>query len=46
MQQFKVIENFFEKEEINFIKNYSEDVFKVKEILNSDKTNKWNKILN
>lgn len=45
MQQLKVIENFFEKEEINFIKDYSEDVFTSKEIWGSSK-HEWDKRLN
>jgi hypothetical protein len=46
MKNLRIIKDFFSKDEINFIKNYSEDVFKVKEILNSDKTNEWSKTLN
>lgn len=46
VKKLKIIKDFFNSDEINFIKNYSEDVFKIKEILNSDKTNEWDKILN
>ena len=45
MQQLKVIENFFEKEEIKFIKDYSEDIFTSKEIWGSSKV-EWDKRLN
>lgn len=45
MQELKVIENFFKKEEIEFIKDYSEDVFTSKEIWGSSKS-KWDKRLN
>ena len=45
MQQFKVIENFFEKDEIKLIKDYSEDIFTSKEIWRSSKI-EWDKRLN
>ena len=45
MKQLKVIENFFEKEEIKFIKDYSEDIFTSREIWGSSKV-EWDKQLN
>jgi hypothetical protein len=45
MQQVKVIENFFEKDEIKFIKDYSEEFLKEKENLISDKS-RWDPRLN
>lgn len=45
MQELRVIKNFFSKEEIKFIKNYSEDVFESREILLSSKR-EWQKGLN
>jgi hypothetical protein len=46
MKQLKVIENFFENEEITFIKNYAEDILNTQEILSSDIIDNWHKKLN
>jgi hypothetical protein len=45
MQELKVIKNFFDKEEIEFIKNCSEEYLKEKEILLSDRGT-WDPRLN
>jgi hypothetical protein len=45
IQELKVIENFFQKNEIRFIKKYAEDIFESKEILRSSKK-EWQKGLN
>lgn len=46
MQQLKVVKNFFSKEDIKSIKDYSEDIFTEKTILKNDKSKGWEKGLN
>jgi hypothetical protein len=46
MKQLKIINNFFNENEIKFIKNYAEDILSTQEILSSDIIDDWQAQLN